>query len=436
MACCPVPKVLSQSWLPDWPLWPGSHMITHFDATGFAASALKLERFLPDGKRPDFRRLLEDIREVCVALEKERDDLAEEHRLRAEETSRLRDRLRRLGLQLDKLQGIFRVNAHAFATFRSALTLSQELRGLADLPEMIVHLGQALGVPFLACLLNEEDFGPHVPTGIPCPPRATLEAALAALPRQERQRTVFLGNVREVPQPDFFFGSALLAASPELLGGSCFIAPLVDKYRPARPIGALVMADSDPRRYVPDKGTDFLEHFCEIFSGDLQHVKTHEELTRQRELDELTGIPNRAFLSRHGPPLLSLAERKGSSVAMLFCDLDRFKAINDTFGHPVGDAVLIAAAQGLASRIRAYDLLARLGGDEFVLLLPDANQGQALAMAERVRGAVTEAIAAMKLPGAPALSVSIGVALHIPGQGIDDLVRRADEAMYTEKHSP
>ena len=88
-------------------------MITHFDATGFAASALKLERFLPDGKRPDFRRLLEDIREVCVALEKERDDLAEENRLRAEETSRLRDRLRRLGLQLDKLQGIFRVNAHA-----------------------------------------------------------------------------------------------------------------------------------------------------------------------------------------------------------------------------------------------------------------------------------------------------------------------------------
>ena len=112
---------------------------------------------------------------------------------------------------------------------------------MADLPEMIVHLGQALGVPFLACLLNEEDFGPHVPTGIPCPPRATLEAALAALPRQELQRTVFLGNVREVPQPDFFFGSALLAASPELLGGSCFIAPLVDKYRPARPIGALVM---------------------------------------------------------------------------------------------------------------------------------------------------------------------------------------------------
>lgn len=411
-------------------------MTSQFNDTGFAASALKLERFLPDGKRPEFRELLDAVRDVCADLEQERNDLAMANRLQTEETARLRDRLRRLALQLDKLQGIFRANTHAFSTFRSALTLSRELRGLADLPKMVLHLGQAMNVPFLACLLNKEDFGDRVPAEIPCPPRASLEAALAALPCLSPDRTVFLGSIADIPQPEFFFGAKALAASPALRGGSCFIAPMEDKYRPDRTIGALIMADSDPKRYIPDKGTDFLEHFCEIFSGDIQHVRIHEELTHQRESDELTGVPNRAFLTRHGPPLLSLAERKGSPVALLFCDLDRFKAINDTFGHPVGDAVLVAAAQGIASRIRPYDLLARLGGDEFVLLLPDATLEQSTAMAERVRTAVTEAIAAMHLPGAPALSVSIGIALHVPGQSIDDLVRRADEAMYTEKHSP
>lgn len=411
-------------------------MTSQFNDTGFAANALKLERFLPDGKRPEFRHLLDSVHGICTDLERERNDLAAANRLHTEEAARLRDRVRRLGLQLDKLQGIFRGNAHAFATFRSALTLSRELRGLADLPQMVGQLGQAMNVPFLACLLNKEDFASRVPADIPCPPRAALEAALAALPCQTPDRTVFLGSVSDIPQPEFFFGPKKLTASPELRTGSCFIAPLEDKYRPDRTIGALIMADSDPRRYIPDKGSDFLEHFCEIFSGDLQHVSIHEELTRQRESDELTGVPNRAFLTRHGPPLLSLAERKGTPVALLFCDLDRFKAVNDTFGHPVGDAVLVAAARGIASRIRAYDLLARLGGDEFVLLLPDANEDQAMAMAQRVRASVAEAIAAMKLPGAPGLSVSIGIALHVPGQSIDDLVRRADEAMYTEKHSP
>lgn len=181
-------------------------------------------------------------------------------------------------------------------------------------------LGQTMSVPFLSCLLSKEDFGAHVPPGLPCLPRDNLEAALATLPRQEPNRPVFLGGVTELPQPELFFGTDRLAATPELLGGSCLIAPLADKYRPTRPLGILIMADTNPQRYAQDKGTDFLEHFCEVFAGDLQHIKMHEELTRQRESDALTGIPNRAFLTRHGPALLSLAERKGSPVAMLFCD--------------------------------------------------------------------------------------------------------------------
>jgi diguanylate cyclase (GGDEF)-like protein len=403
-------------------------MISRFDDTGLAAKALKLGRFLPDGKQEEFGLLMSEMGRALASLAMERAELAEE-------TDRLRHKLRRLSAQLDRLQGIFQANGQAFLTFRSALTLSRGLRGLAELPEVLGRLGQTMGVAFLSCLLCREDFDGLTPAALPQRPRRDLEAALAALPHPEPIRPVFMGAVAALPQPDFFLDPALVPSSRNLAGGSCFIAPLADKYQPGRLIGALVMADPNPSRYAPEKGTDFLEHFCEILSGDLQHVKIHEQLLRERESDELTGIPNRAFLSRHGPPMLSLAERKGSPVAMLFCDLDRFKAVNDTYGHAVGDAVLCAVARAIAGRIRDYDLLARLGGDEFVLLLPDATLEQAGQMAERVRQSVAEAVAATGKANTLGLSVSIGLAQHVPGERIDELIRRADEAMYAEKHA-
>ena len=202
---------------------------------------------------------------------------------------------------------------------------------------------------------------------------------------------------------------------------------------PKRRIGLLAMADEDPTRYSPLKGTDFLEHFCEVLAGDLLHVKIHEELAKQRESDELTGIPNRAYLRRHGPALLNLAGRREAPAALLFCDLDRFKAVNDTFGHETGDLVLIDVARAMSARVRTYDLLARLGGDEFVVLMPDAGAEEASVMAERIRRCVAEVAAERQLAD---LSVSIGVALHAPGQDIDALVRAADAAMYKNKRVP
>jgi two-component system, cell cycle response regulator len=410
-------------------------MNSPFDDTNFAAKALKLERFLPDGKQAEFGVLMREMGQALSALAAERAVLAECNRAQTEETAQLRHRLRRLTRQCDALEGIFRANDQAFLTFRAALSLSRGLRGLAELPDVLGRLGRTMGVDFLTCLLCQEDFEGLAPAALPFRPRLDLEAALAALPWREPDRTVFLGSVADLPRPDFFFAPKRLAADPNLAGGSCCIASLADKYQPARPIGVLVMADPNPTRYTPEKGSDFLEHFCEVLSGDLQHVKLHEQLLRERESDELTGIPNRAFLSRHGPPMLSLADRKGSPVALLFCDLDRFKAINDTYGHAVGDAVLCAVARTIAERIRDYDLLARLGGDEFVLLLPDATREQAMAMADRVRQAVAEAAAATDPPHTLGLSVSIGVALHVPGEAIADLIRRADAAMYTDKRA-
>lgn len=399
-------------------------MSNSFEDTDLAAKALELERFLPEGRQAEFRLLVAAMAEQAIQNSRQ-----------AEEAAQLRDHTRRLGGQLKRLQDIFRANDHAFSTFRSALTLSRRLRRMADLPGMLTELAQAMNVRTLTCLLSRELFAGSVPSGFPCPTHKSLTTAINALPRPDASRRVFVGPMADLPRPDFFFDPAVLAECPPLLAGSCFIAPLADKYQPKRRIGVLAMADTDPGRYHLQKGTDFLEHFCEVLAGDLLHVKIHEELTRQRESDELTGIPNRAYLRRHGPPLLNLAERRASPVAMLFCDLDRFKAVNDTYGHETGDAVLRDVARAMAGRVRAYDLLARLGGDEFVVLMPDAAQPQALVMAGRIRQCVAEVARDRDLSGTPGLSVSIGLALHVPGQSIDDLVRAADAAMYVDKRT-
>uniref|UniRef100_I2Q274 diguanylate cyclase n=1 Tax=Desulfovibrio sp. U5L TaxID=596152 RepID=I2Q274_9BACT len=406
------------------------------DDTDLTAKALELERFLPHGRQADFRRLVADLLASRAYFDREKADLAAEVRLHAAEALRLRERLRRLGGQMERLQDIFRANDQAFCTFRAALTLSRQLRHLSDLPDILDRLARAMGVPALTCLLSREDFEAHVPAEYSCPSQTALIQALRSLPRSAAcERTVHVGPVAALADPGFFFPPALFAACPELRAGSCFIAPLHDKYRPDRRIGALALADPDPGRYTAEKGTDFLEHFCEVLAGDLLHVKIHEELSRQRDSDELTGIPNRASLRRNAPSLLSLAERRGSPAALLFCDLDRFKAVNDLFGHEKGDAVLCDVARAMAGRIRAYDMLARLGGDEFVVLMPDAGDHEAAVMAKRLRACVAQVARDRGLSGAPGLSVSIGVAMHVPGQSIDDLIRRADEAMYADKRA-
>lgn len=405
------------------------------DTHELATAALKLERFLPDGRQPEFRALCAALFARSAKSETECDTIRARLSEYAAENACLRERLHRLTGRMERLQEIFRVNDQAFCTFRSALTLSRQLRHLSDLPEVTTALTTAMGVPALCCLLAREEFDAFVPTGVVCPTARELAEALADLPRDPSGRRIYVGPVAAVRQPRFFLGDQAFESCPELQAGSCFIAPLRNKYSPDRCIGALTLADPDPARYTAEKSTDFLEHFCEVLSGDLLHVKMHEELARQRDSDELTGIPNRAALRRNAPALLHLAERKGTPAALLFCDLDRFKAVNDLFGHETGDAVLRDVARAMAGRVRAYDLLARLGGDEFVVLMPDAGLHEAGIMAKRLRACVAQVARDRELSGAPGLSVSIGVALHVPGQTIDALTSRADAAMYADKRA-
>ena len=169
----------------------------------------------------------------------------------------------------------------------------------------------------------------------------------------------------------------------------------------------------------------------ELF-GQLEAQKA--ELEKIALHDTLTGLPNRTLFGELARAAVATAERDGGKLALLFVDLDRFKAVNDTHGHAAGDAVLVTLAQRLRDALRASDVVCRHSGDEFIVLLHDANQwDEVAATADRL-------LAAMEQPALVhgrelGVSASIGVALY-PDDASDHetLVRYADTAMYAAKN--
>ena len=156
----------------------------------------------------------------------------------------------------------------------------------------------------------------------------------------------------------------------------------------------------------------------------LQHLATH---------DTLTDLPNRFLMVDRLHQLLARAKRSGTAFAVLFMDIDRFKEVNDTYGHEFGDLLLRAVAQRLTKSVRQSDTVARIGGDEFVLILETVHQiGETEAVANNVRRALARPINIgeheMKV------TVSIGISFYPEnGEDADTLLRAADYAMYLAK---
>lgn len=149
--------------------------------------------------------------------------------------------------------------------------------------------------------------------------------------------------------------------------------------------------------------------------------------------DSLTGMPNRALLTERLEHLAQRAVRTPSNVAVLFADLDDFKAVNDTFGHAVGHDLLVAVAARLSADLRSGDTLARLSGDEFVIVCEDvARPDDAFVLGERIIAAFTDPFG---LGGQPvAISASVGIVYAGSGAvHLDRLLQAADGAMYEAK---
>ncbi len=157
------------------------------------------------------------------------------------------------------------------------------------------------------------------------------------------------------------------------------------------------------------------------------------DLRRLARRDGLTGLLNRTALMGDGEQHLAQSLHQQRPFAAMLLDLDHFKRINDTRGHPVGDEVLHHAARTLQRSLRGRDrLLGRYGGEEFVLLLPDTGMEQAMALAERLR-ATLEASPLHREGGTIGITASIGVAVADAAPGLESLLARADAALYRAK---
>ena len=174
--------------------------------------------------------------------------------------------------------------------------------------------------------------------------------------------------------------------------------------------------------------------FAKQIGISLERARLFQEVQGLALTDPLTGLQNRRSLFELGRIEFFRAHRMGRSFCCMMLDLDNFKLINDSFGHPVGDQVLQEFAARCKSSVREIDLIGRYGGEEFVILLPETDSQTAMQVAERLRASIEEApikVSSQELN----VTVSIGISRKDENTlELETLIARADQAMYIAKH--
>lgn len=167
----------------------------------------------------------------------------------------------------------------------------------------------------------------------------------------------------------------------------------------------------------------------------INNVQLYRRTEQRADRDALTDLYNRRYAMRRLSDELERAQRRGTRICLLMLDLDNFKAINDTHGHPIGDIALQCIADALRLSCRASDIMCRYGGDEFLVIFPDLVEPETAPMVTRLRNELRRHT--VPIPGGSlALEASIGVALSEPDSTIDTLLLTADRALYKDKDRP
>lgn len=175
-------------------------------------------------------------------------------------------------------------------------------------------------------------------------------------------------------------------------------------------------------------GMEIFHEATEIMSALAQI----EELRAQSLICSLTGIGNRRYADQMLKQKFDEMERNKTTLGLLFIDIDHFKPVNDRYGHHVGDIILKMVARTLANAMRTYDFLARWGGEEFIILLPNMHRSQLKQFAERLRTLVLQSSVKIS-KGSLAVSISIGATVVVPGDSIENSLKRVDTLLYQSK---
>ena len=218
-------------------------------------------------------------------------------------------------------------------------------------------------------------------------------------------------------------------------------APDLGTPDPARPIGLgesreerllLIRRDGTPlhvdRRSIP-LGVERVEHVVCTIADVTELVRSEQRWRDMAHADPLTGLLNRRGADEALVAMLKRSPEQAQTVALMVCDIDHFKRVNDEHGHALGDTVLVRVAGALQRLLRTEDVVARHGGEEFLIAVSRVDAQEAVHLAERLRREVaTESAAA-----AAGVTMSVGVAVSRTGESADALIARADAALYRAK---
>ena len=177
-----------------------------------------------------------------------------------------------------------------------------------------------------------------------------------------------------------------------------------------------------------------MDSLASLISEAMNNFRKFDELERASNIDALTGLPNRRSLMETFTSECERARRYGQPLSVLFIDIDKFKPINDQYGHAAGDEALKLLARTMRSTMRTTDMVARLAGDEFIALLPGSTREEAQIAASRLRDAIAQTTL-LHQGVSIKLQISVGITEYEMNESPEDILERADHAMYEDKRS-